>query len=83
MCTDCFDDPADEPAIAPEELVWLARRIEEQMSGAPVSPRGWEVYFGQLSGALDWRTLERIGRAMDGARLVASLAVARDGEVRP
>lgn len=73
MCTDCFDDVDEAPAFAPEAVIRLARRIEAEMSGDPVPPRAWSVYVGEVSGALDWRALERIARAMDGARLVARL----------
>lgn len=78
MCTDCFDDPSDDeadaPNFAPGEIAQLARHIEADMSGERVPPHAWAIYFGKESGALDWRALERIARAMDGARLVASMA---------
>jgi len=73
MCTDCFDEDDEPPAIPPSEVAWLARRIEAEMSGEALTPRLWAVYLGQESGALDWRSLERIGRAMEAARLAASL----------
>lgn len=77
MCTDCFDEgdmPGDALGFAAGEIAWLARRIESDMKGAPLPARSWQIYFGEASGALDWASLERIGRAMDGARYVAQLA---------
>lgn len=75
MCTDCFDDDdLATPAFAPGEIAQLARDIEADMSGEAVPPRAWAIYFGEESGSLDWRALDRIARAMDGARLVASMA---------
>lgn len=74
MCGDCFDEDEDDGAFLPEEITRLARHIEAEMSGPPLPPRIWAVYLGEASGALDWRSLERIGRAMEGARLVATMA---------
>ncbi|WAC29393.1 hypothetical protein [Ancylobacter sp. SL191] len=74
MCTDCFDEDEDDSGIAPEEITRLARHIEAEMSGPPLTPRIWAVYLGEASGALDWKSLERIGRALEGARLVAAIA---------
>ncbi|MBS7544104.1 hypothetical protein [Ancylobacter oerskovii] len=74
MCSDCLDEPSRDLAIAPEELARLARRIEADMSGEPAPAHAWSVYLGEESGALEWRTLDRLARAMDGARLIASMA---------
>lgn len=77
MCTDCFDesDAAGETSgFAAGEIAWLARHIENDMKGTPLPARSWQIYFGEASGALDWPSLERIGRAMEGARHVAQLA---------
>ncbi len=74
MCIDCLDEQPDAPAATPRELAWLARRIEADMSGEPVPDIAWTVYFGERTGALGWRELDRIARALDGARLVATLA---------
>lgn len=76
MCGDCFEEDDEGGGIPPEEITRLARHIELEMAGPPLPPRAWAVYLGQASGALDWRSLERIGRAMDGARLVAVMALA-------
>ncbi len=74
MCTDCFEDDEDRAPIPAEDVTALARRIEAEMSGRPLPPRAWAVYLGQASGALDWKSLDRLARAMDAARLVAALA---------
>ncbi|UOK73581.1 hypothetical protein [Ancylobacter polymorphus] len=77
MCIDCFDDSdaaGEDLGFAAGEIAWLARRIESDMKGAPLPARSWQIYFGEASGALDWPSLERIGRAMEGARQVAQLA---------
>lgn len=78
MCTDCFDEsdaPGESLGFAAGEIAWLARRIESDMKGTLLPARSWQIYFGEASGALDWPSLERIGRAMEGARHVAQLAV--------
>lgn len=77
MCTDCFDErdaPGEGLGLAAGEIAWLARRIESDMKGTSLPARSWQIYFGEASGALDWPSLERIGRAMEGARHVAQLA---------
>ncbi|MCB4767117.1 hypothetical protein LGR54_00730 [Ancylobacter sp. Lp-2] len=76
MCADCLDEPPDGLAVTPSELARIARCIEADMSGEPVPARAWAVYFGEETGSLDWRALDRIARAMDGARLVTALACA-------
>ena len=74
MCIDCLDEPSGDFLLPAEELTQLARQIEADMSGEPAPARAWAVYLGAETGALDWRALERIGRAMEGARLIAAMA---------
>lgn len=75
MCTDCFDEDDAPPYIAPQDMTDLARGIEAEMAGETLTSRDWAVYLGQESGSLGWKSLERIARAMDAARLVAMVAV--------
>lgn len=76
MCTECFEDEENGPAFAPDEILRLARLIETDMGGELLPERAWAIYLGEATGALDWRSLERMGRALEAARLAASLAVA-------
>lgn len=75
MCSDCFEEDETPSLVAPEDVTGLARQIEAEMFGQTLTGRDWAIYLGQESGSLGWKSLERIGRAMDAAWLVATLAV--------
>jgi hypothetical protein len=76
MCIDCFDDEdLNDPIGVTEELVQLARQIEEDLSGEPVADGAWCVFFGRQSGSLVWREHERMARSWEAAQ--AAMAAVR------
>lgn len=75
MCDDCFDDGDAAPAVFPlHEIARAARMIERDIAGEPAPDEAWAVYFGDTSGVLEWRVLDRLARSVDAAKLLLSLS---------
>lgn len=75
MCDDCFDDDDAAPAdFALVDIARAARMIERDIAGERAPDEAWAVYFGEASGALDWRVLDRLARSVDAAKLLLSLS---------
>ncbi|MBS7588324.1 hypothetical protein [Ancylobacter defluvii] len=57
----------------PEQLASAARHIERDMHGEPVLALAWEIYFGKTTGAVDWRSMERMARCVEAARVLLQM----------
>lgn len=79
MCEDCLDEEAETLAGQnPEQLALAARHIERDMLGAPVAASAWDIYFGKITGAVDWRSMERIARCVEAAQVLLGMQPLRD-----
>lgn len=77
MCENCFDDDDATPAdITRVDIARAARMIERDIAGEQAPDEAWAVYFGEASGVLEWRVLDRLARSVDAARVLLSLSVA-------
>jgi len=78
MCADCFDDDdeVDQLQIT-QELIYHARRIEEDLSGELLSEDAWAIFFGSKSGSIVWADHERMARCREAATTLLSMHSAR------
>jgi len=44
------------------------------IDGEPAPYEAWAIYFGEASGALDWRVLDRLTRSVDAAKVLLRLS---------
>jgi len=74
VCDDCFDE--DDVTAVPritERVIFHARRIEEDLPGAPVSEEAWSIFFGSKGGSIVWAEHERMARCREAALLMLSM----------